>query len=111
MSPSGDQRRAAPTQNVSPCASVGRFGALGENVNHNMAHQMVSFARGVAMAKRSTYSYDAAVKIRADIGEQRKDYFLSEMGWRTVRRRADAAVLGKLSDAVRNEVVTCGWPR
>lgn len=72
-------------------------------------------AGGAALATRHAaamnFTYSAAVRMRADVGAGRSQWFLSDVGWANVYRRAAAAARAMLRKAVAAEVVTCGWRR
>ena len=94
------------------------WGVFGENLI-NMRKQMASALGCLELMARHTsvsgVEYHAAVRLRADLGDRRwagkAGVFIEPAGWRTVRRRADALVQGKLSTEGHIEIVTCGHPR
>ena len=96
-------------------AAARPWGAVGENLL-NMRMQMASVLGGLELlgrhASAMSITYHAVVRMRADVGDawgkKREEVFLSNAGWRTVRRRANALVRGEMSPERRDELVICG---
>ena len=94
------------------------WGMFGENLQ-NFRMNSAAMASGISLMERhavtSGLSYDALVRIRADLGltEAHGSHaaYLSEKGWSNVARRAESFVNGTQGREMASEVVTCGWPK
>ena len=95
------------------------WGWGGENLL-NMRMQVSSIMGGLRLAQQHAMAarveYSAAVRMRADLGDQRisrkfRDMFLDSHGWKIVSRRALLHARGLLDSNRSAELVTCNRPR
>lgn len=109
---------AIDTQPPPTAAELARerpWGASGENLL-NMRRQIAGMRAGFNLMRELGRTYDAAVRMRADLGDNRlgakhRGKFLTEAGWKVVSRRAALHARGQLGALRSSELVTCDRPR
>ena len=93
------------------------WGIVPELLDLGMRMQLAGIGGGLALAARHVPCYDALVRMRADVGDQKaaaaKAVFLDAQGWRNVHSRAKLVAHGNVTAGAQwaREVVTCSWPR
>ena len=93
---------------------------IGENLL-NLRMQSASVKAGVDLMARHAATtgldYHAVARMRADLGDpgfghgDRDHLFLNLAGWKTLRRRSNLLLRGKLTARMAEEVVVCVHPR